>query len=79
MPAAAPPSQGCSPDGTVGVDLCHHLLPAGHGAVVAHFPERVVPDGLTLLELRACATLVELVTLWGYTQSARDPPSVSRP
>nr|KAF6303876.1 inositol polyphosphate-5-phosphatase F [Myotis myotis] len=50
-------------DGTVGVDLCHHLLPASHGAVVAHFPERVVLNGLTLLELRACATLVELVTL----------------
>lgn len=60
---AAAPAR--SPDGAVGVDLGHHLLPAGEGAIVADSPERVVLDGVALLELGTRSALVELVALWG--------------
>ena len=66
--------RGGPPDGAIGIDLCHHLLPPGDGAVVPHLPEGVVLDGLALLELRARAALVELVALWGGgALSQRDP------
>lgn len=52
-----------SPDGTIGVDLCHHLLPTREGAIVTHSPEGVILDGVTLLEFGAGPTLVKLVTV----------------
>jgi hypothetical protein len=52
-----------SPDGAIGVDLCHHLLPPGERAVVPDLPEGVVLDGMALFEFGAGPTLVKLVTL----------------
>lgn len=56
---------GSSPDGAVGVDFCHHLLPPGEGAIVADFPEGVVLDGMALFEFSTGSTLVKLVALCG--------------
>lgn len=50
------------PDGTIGVDLCHHLLPPGQGAIVTHSPEGIILDGVALFEFSAGPTLVKLVT-----------------
>lgn len=71
--------QGPSPDGAVGVDLSHHFLPPGEGAIVANLPEGVVLDGAALFEFRACSTLVKFVTLWGvaWKGSVRLPPRYS--
>lgn len=51
------------PDGTIGVDLGHHLLPPRQGAVVTHSPEGIILDGVALFEFIACPTLVKLVTV----------------
>ena len=54
-----------TPDGAIGVDFCHHLLPPRKGAVVTDLPEGVVLDDMALFEFSARPALVKLVTLWG--------------
>lgn len=51
------------PDGTIGVDLGHHLLSPGQGAIVTHSPEGIILDGVALFEFSAGPTLVKLVTV----------------
>lgn len=49
----------CTPDGSSGVDLCHHLLPPTDGTKISHFPHGVVFDNIAHSEGGAGATLVE--------------------
>lgn len=72
---ALSPADLSSPDGTICIDFCHHLLPPREGAVVSHSPEGVVLDGMAVFEFIACSTLVELVTLWGRARKVSMRPS----
>lgn len=51
------------PDGSSGVDLCHHLLSPANISVVSHFPQGVVLHNIALTKGGAGATFVEGLAL----------------
>lgn len=62
------PHWSCPPDGSSGVDLCHHLLPPTDGSKISHFPHGVVFDNIAHSEGGAGATLVEGFAVFRMTQ-----------
>lgn len=58
----------CTPDGSSGVDLCHHLLPPTDGTKISHFPHGVVFDNIAHSEGGASATLIEGFAVFGIRQ-----------
>lgn len=52
------------PDGSSGVDLCHHLLPPANPSIVSYFPQGVVFYNVADSEGGAGATFIEGLASW---------------
>lgn len=52
-------ANSCKPDWSIGVDLCHHLLPPTDISKISHFPQGVVLHNVAHSEGGAGATLIE--------------------